>query len=237
MKGVVPVKDLGPLEPPGMPTRSRTPGDRRGGGPDFACETALGALAGSPVAGIDEAGRGPWAGPVVAAAVILDPRRLPQGLDDSKKLTPAARERLYTVILDSAHTGIGAASAATIDEMNILQASLLAMQRAVAALAVSPAAVLVDGLHSPVLTCRAETLVKGDGRSLSIAAASIIAKVTRDRLMLQLAAAFPGYGWERNKGYGTREHAAALAALGVTPQHRRSFAPVRAALGRKTAAP
>jgi ribonuclease HII len=199
-------------------------------GPDFTLETALGALNGRLVAGLDEAGRGPWAGPVVAAAVILDPKRIPSGLNDSKKLTAAARERLFAEINRVAHVGVGIVSAATIDEINILQASLLAMSRAVEALKTPPVAALVDGLHCPKLACTAKAVVKGDSRSLSIAAASIIAKVTRDAMMVELASEFPGYGWERNMGYGVPAHAAALAEKGVTIQHRRSFAPIKAAL-------
>lgn len=184
-----------------------------------------------PVAGIDEAGRGPWAGPVVAAAVILDPTCIPDGLDDSKALDHARREVLFEALGDSgACIGIGVAGPELIDEMNILQATLWAMQQAVARLAVRPAVVLVDGNRAPQLSCPVRTIVGGDASSLSIAAASIIAKVTRDRLMIELSAAFPGYGFERHKGYGTPEHAAALHAQGVTIHHRRSFKPVRDAM-------
>jgi ribonuclease HII len=209
--------------------------NRNGGLPDYSLETAAGAAEGVLVAGLDEAGRGPWAGPVVAAAVILDPSRIPAGLNDSKKLTAAARERLFEDINHSAIVGVGTASAADIDQINILQASLLAMLRAFEGLKTVPAAALVDGLHCPRLSCPATPVVKGDSRSLSIAAASIIAKVTRDRMMARLALEFPGYGWERNMGYGTREHAAALNERGVTVQHRRSFAPIRAALAKAKA--
>jgi ribonuclease HII len=198
--------------------------------PDFAFERACR----GPVCGIDEAGRGPLAGPVVAAAVVLGrplPRRLRQGIDDSKKLSPGAREELALLLWDCASIGVGAASVAEIDRVNILQASLLAMRRAFAALPLSPAAALIDGNRSPILPCVEQTVVGGDGLSLSIAAASIIAKVTRDRLMRALALRYPGYGWEHNMGYPTQEHREALLALGPTPHHRRSFAPVQLILG------
>ncbi len=211
--------------------------------PDFSLERALGAAAGGPgpiVVGIDEAGRGPWAGPVVAAAVWLDPARTPlqlrERLDDSKVLSPALREALYGEILACANLGgaalgIGEAGVAEIDEINILQATLSAMSRAVAALeqraGLKAEAALIDGNRTPKLACPARAVVRGDGKSLSIAAASVVAKVTRDRAMAELARRHPGYGWERNRGYGTAEHRDALRALGVTCQHRRSFRPVR----------
>ncbi len=203
--------------------------------PDFSFETRLGAVRGHFVVGIDEAGRGPWAGPVVAAAVWLSPEALPAGLldriDDSKRLTRQAREALCRALQATgpaaARIGIGEAGVIEIDRLNILQASLLAMSRAVADLQGTPDAALIDGNTAPRLPCPAETVVKGDGRCLSIAAASIIAKVTRDRHMSGLAARHPGYGWERNQGYGTAEHRAALTRLGITPEHRRSFRPVR----------
>jgi len=182
------------------------------------------------VAGVDEAGRGPWAGPVVAAAVVLDRARVLPGLNDSKKLTEAARERLFDPIIISAGHGIGMASVAEIDSLNIHWATMLAMQRAVAALGLAVDHVLVDGNKLPRWNQSATAIVKGDAKSLSIAAASIIAKVTRDRMMLALDAECPGYGWARNKGYGTADHARGLAALGVTAHHRRSFAPVKARL-------
>jgi ribonuclease HII len=190
---------------------------------DFAAERA-GAM---PCAGIDEVGRGPWAGPVVAAAVVLDPARLPEGLDDSKKLTARRREALCVEILATAAVGIGEASVAEIDATGILPACDLAMRRALAALNVAPARVLVDGNRVPPgLACPAAAVVRGDGSVLSIAAASIVAKVTRDRTMAELAREHPQYGWERNAGYGTAEHRAALMQHGVTPVHRRSFAPI-----------
>ncbi len=182
------------------------------------------------VAGIDEAGRGPWAGPVVAAAVILDPRNLPGGVNDSKKLTAAKRESLYPLILASAQTGVGIATVCEIDTLNILEATKLAMRRALDALPVLPQLALVDGNRAPNLPCKVQTVVGGDAKSLSIAAASIVAKVTRDRMMRELAEAFPGYGWEQNAGYGTALHQEALVAFGVTPHHRRSFAPIRSLL-------
>jgi ribonuclease HII len=182
----------------------------------------------SPVAGIDEAGRGPLAGPVFAAAVILDidrvPKKIAQAIDDSKKLTPAKRETLAGWIFANAVTAVAQASVEEIDRLNILQASLLAMTRAVAALSVAPAFALVDGDKLPKqLACPARAVVGGDGLSLSIAAASILAKVTRDRHMAALDRRYPGYGWAHNAGYGTLEHRAALLHLGVTPEHRRSF--------------
>jgi ribonuclease HII len=185
----------------------------------------------SPIAGIDEAGRGPLAGPVVAAAVILDrermPRKVARAIDDSKKLTAATREKLALWISDNAVTAVGQASVEEIDQINILQASLLAMTRAVAALSVAPAFALVDGDKRPKqLACPARAVIGGDGLSLSIAAASILAKVTRDRHMAELDQRYPGYGWAHNAGYATAEHRTAILHLGVTPAHRRSFSPV-----------
>jgi ribonuclease HII len=183
------------------------------------------------VAGVDEAGRGPLAGPVCAAAVILDPRRPIRGLDDSKRLTPAQRAALEPRIQDQTLAwSLAWASAAEIDRINILQASLLAMRRAITALDPSPLRVLVDGNRCPVLDCPAEAVVGGDGRVPAIAAASILAKVARDRLMEGLERHYPGYGFARHKGYPTREHREALARLGPCPEHRRSFGPVRVLL-------
>jgi ribonuclease HII len=196
-------------------------------GPDFSLEQAARDKGRWPVAGVDEAGRGPWAGPVVAAAVILDPQAIPDGLDDSKKLTAPARERLFGEICASAAYACIAGPVDRIDRDNILAATLWAMAKAVTALAAVPALALVDGNKLPLLPCPGRAVVKGDGLSLSIAAASIIAKVSRDKIMADLAAEHPGYGWERNKGYGTREHAEALSRLGPTPHHRRSFKPIR----------
>ncbi len=194
--------------------------------PDLTAEVAFGEN-GATICGVDEAGRGPWAGPVVAAAVVLDGGRIPPGLDDSKKLTPRRRAALFDAVRASAAVGIGIAGVDEIDALNILRANDLAMLRAIGALRPAPEAALIDGNRVPPgLPCRGQALVGGDGRSLSIAAASIIAKVTRDRIMAELASAHPGYGWERNKGYGTAEHRAALIRLGVTPHHRRSFRPI-----------
>jgi ribonuclease HII len=189
-------------------------------------ETTLGGV----VAGIDEAGRGPWAGPVVAAAVIFtDDCAIPGGIHDSKVLTPQRRETVFETLMNGAgiHIGVGRAEPAEIDDLNILQATFLAMRRAVVALPVIPDCALVDGNRPPPLACAVHTLVKGDAKSLSIAAASIVAKVTRDREMAALAETFPGYGWERNAGYGTAQHREAIGALGITPHHRKSFAPIR----------
>ncbi len=182
------------------------------------------------VAGVDEAGRGPWAGPVVAAAVVLDRRRYPAGLNDSKQLSAAVRERLHGELMGCATVGVGMASVAEIDALNIHWATMLAMERAVATLGVLVDHVLVDGNRLPRWAHKATAIVGGDAVCASISAASIIAKVTRDRLMVALDGECPGYGWGRNRGYGTAEHARALAALGVTAHHRRSFAPVRARL-------
>lgn len=198
--------------------------------PTFRHEAALAARHDGPVCGIDEAGRGPWAGPVVAVAVILDTDRIPMGLNDSKKLTARVRARLFDLIMERARVGIGSAEPDEIDRDNILRATLAAMARAVGGLETAPVAALVDGNRAPRLPCPVQTLVKGDSLSLSIAAASIIAKVTRDRLMADHARECPGYGWEHNMGYGTAEHSAALRRFGVTRHHRRSFAPVRAVL-------
>ena len=199
--------------------------------PDFDLEDAAGGV----VAGIDEAGRGPWCGPVVAAAVILERHTLPDdlrhGLDDSKKLKPARRELLFAALAAHARIGVGLSEAAEIDRVNILEATMLAMERAVTGLEVIPDVALVDGNRAPDLPCAARPVIKGDAKSLSIAAASIVAKVTRDRIMAELAQDFPGYGWERNSGYGTAEHQEALKRLGVTQHHRKSFKPIIKILG------
>jgi len=198
--------------------------------PDFSLEEKWKDITGGMVAGIDEAGRGPWAGPVAAAAVILDPDNIPDGLNDSKKLSENKREDLFEKIMETSIVGVALAQPCQIDSLNILGATLWSMQMAVSHLAQVPDAVLVDGNQRPDLTCPMETIIKGDAKCLSIAAASIIAKVTRDRIMHDLDEKFPGYGWANNKGYGTREHAHALAKFGVTPHHRKSFAPIRRAL-------
>ena len=185
-----------------------------------------------PIAGCDEAGRGPLAGPVVAAAVILDPKRIPRGLDDSKKLTRERRELLYDRICARAEVAVAMASPARIDRDNILRASLWALARAVAALPVRPQLVFVDGRDRIDAECDCQAVISGDALMLSIAAASIVAKVTRDRLMMRLGAAHPGYGFERHMGYSVPEHLRALTLLGPTIHHRRSFAPVAEAYGR-----
>ena len=195
--------------------------------PDYSEECRLIGLGANVIAGVDEVGRGPLAGPVTAAAVILDAGNIPEGLDDSKKLTAKKRDRLFEEIHDKAQVSIAHASVDEIDELNILRASHLAMCRAIEGLSLPPDHALIDGNMIPKgLRIPATTLVKGDGRSLSIAAASIVAKVMRDRIMVDLAQQHPGYGWEKNAGYGTKQHMEALQTLGITPQHRRSFKPV-----------
>jgi ribonuclease HII len=184
-----------------------------------------------PVAGCDEAGRGPLAGPVVAAAVILDPARVPRGLNDSKKLDPQERERLYERICAGAEVAVAFAPPSRIDRDNILRASLWALAQAVLALPVRPKLVFVDGRDRIDAGCDCQAVIQGDAIVASIAAASIVAKVTRDRLMTRLALAHPGYGFERHKGYSVPEHIAALVRLGPTIHHRRSFAPVAARCG------
>ena len=183
-----------------------------------------------PVAGCDEAGRGPLAGPVVAAAVVLDPSRIPRGLNDSKKLDAAAREKLYEKIFATAQVAVAFGAVERIDRDNILRASLWALARAVKALPVRPKLVFVDGNLKIDCGCDCEAVVSGDALVLSVAAASIVAKVTRDRLMTRLGLAHPGYGFERHMGYSVPEHFAALAKLGPTIHHRKSFAPVAAKL-------
>lgn len=179
------------------------------------------------IAGVDEAGRGPWAGPVYAAAVILHPAHPIAGLADSKKLSAKKREALFDVIQrDAKAWAIASASAEEIDAINILQASLLAMRRAVEALAIQPHKILVDGLHCPKVSMPARAIVKGDAKEAAISAASILAKVARDRVMLKLHQQYPHYGFDAHKGYGTAMHIAALDAHGVSPVHRRSYAPI-----------
>ena len=203
---------------PARPRRSR---------PDFMLEQA----AGGRVAGVDEAGRGPLAGPVMAAAVIFPagvPESLAELLDDSKKLTPARRLYAFHALRESgcAEIGIGAASVADIERLNILHAAMLAMRRAVGRLPSLPDLALVDGNYPPKLDCAVRCVVGGDGLSLSIAAASIVAKVIRDRAMTRLAARFPAYGWDVNAGYATAKHRAALRDIGPTAHHRPSFGTV-----------
>jgi ribonuclease HII len=199
--------------------------------PSFELEANEIQLAGGPIAGVDEAGRGPWAGPVVAAAVILDPGNIPAGIADSKQLDPETRAFLFSRIMDAADVGVGIAGVDRIDRDNILNATMWAMAEAVSGLKARPRLALIDGNRKPQLACTSRTIVKGDAKCLSIAAASIIAKVTRDRIMIELAKDYPGYGFDRHKGYGTPDHQAAIQRHGVCPEHRRSFKPVQLALG------
>ena len=195
--------------------------------PDFHFEAMARSNGALTIAGVDEAGRGPLAGPVVAAAVVLHPNAVPSGLNDSKKLSARRREPLAVQIHAMADVGVGIASVAEIDEINILRASHLAMQRAIDALHCRADHALIDGNLIPRdLTISATAIIKGDALSLSIAAASIVAKVQRDVIMVDLAQQFPGYGWDQNMGYPTKAHRQALQDLGVTPNHRRSFKPV-----------
>lgn len=192
-------------------------------------ENHLAAMWKGVVCGVDEAGRGPWAGPVTAAAVILNPDDIPAGLNDSKALTEKRREALMPVIKEKALAwGIGHASVEEIDEINILRATERAMQRAVAALSIAPAGALIDGNYKFDLPCKVDTAIKGDGTSLSIAAASILAKTTRDHMMVALDAQYPQYGFGKHKGYGSPAHRAALQEHGPCAHHRSSYAPIRA---------
>jgi len=195
--------------------------------PDFSFEQAALTRGFLRIAGVDEVGRGPLAGPVCAAAVILDPQNIPDGLNDSKKLTAKRREALFDQIMDVADVSLAEATVAEIDEHNILRASHIAMVRAIAGLGQVADYALIDGNMIPRgLEISSETIIKGDARSLSISAASIVAKVWRDRHMVDLAQQFPHYGWERNAGYPTAQHKLGLERFGVTPQHRRSFKPI-----------
>ncbi len=195
--------------------------------PDDSLELAARARGHCRIAGVDEVGRGPLAGPVTAAAVVLDLDVLPVGLNDSKKLSPKARAALDQELHRVAEIGIAHASVEEIDRLNILRASHLAMERAVAALSPAPDFLLIDGNLIPRgLSIPAEAVIKGDARSVSISAASIVAKIERDRIMVDLAQQHPGYGWETNAGYPSKRHRDALQNLGVTPHHRRSFKPV-----------
>jgi ribonuclease HII len=195
-------------------------------GPDFTFEEDLISRGALCVAGVDEVGRGPLAGPVTAAAVILDPANIPDGLNDSKALSRKKREALEPLIFANAEVSIAHATVEEIDEINILRASHLAMERAIAGLSRVDHA-LIDGNMIPRgLIIPATTIIKGDARSVSIAAASIVAKICRDRIMVELAQQYPGYGWDTNAGYGSKSHISALQSLGVTPHHRRSFKPV-----------
>ncbi len=196
--------------------------------PDFSLELAARKAGHWPVAGTDEAGRGPLAGPVVAAAVILDPDNIPEGLNDSKQLSAAKRDRLFDMIMATAHVSIASSGPRLIDERNILRASLDAMRRCVLGLAVSPQMVLADGRDIPPgIPCAGRAVIKGDSRSVSIAAASIIAKVTRDRMMERAGLVYPAYGFAKHAGYGTRQHRDALIAEGPCPLHRMSFRPLK----------
>lgn len=204
--------------------------NRRGAGPDYALEASSPA----PVCGVDEAGRGPWAGPVSAAAVILDPDRIPPGLDDSKRLTERRRDALEPEIKAAAIAwAVGFASVEEIDALNILRATGLAMRRAVEALSTPPAFILVDGSYRFDLPAPVRPVVKGDSLSVSIAAASILAKTARDRVMLELDRDWPEYGFADHKGYHAPRHVEALHRIGPCPAHRRSFAPIRALLDSK----
>lgn len=228
--GLAPGKSGGVAARAGTKASPRLPLNDTPERPTFARERRLLGREIFPVAGCDEAGRGPLAGPVVAAAVILDPKRIPRGLNDSKKLTMEEREALYDKICASAQVAVAFGSTARIDRDNIRQASLWALSCAVAALPVRPRVVFVDGCDKIVVPadCECHAVIGGDARVASIAAASIVAKVTRDRLMVRLGAAHPGYGFERHMGYSVPEHFAALARLGPTIHHRRSFAPIAA---------
>lgn len=210
---------------------AKAPAKAPRGFPTYALETVLIQSCGGLVCGVDEAGRGPWAGPVAAGAVILNPDDLPEGIDDSKVLTAERREVLEVEIKARAIAwGVGFASVEEIAELNILHATGLAMCRAIEAMAVQPAAALVDGNYRFKLPCDVQTVVGGDGLSLSIAAASILAKTARDRLMIAMDAEYPGYGFASHKGYNAPVHQAALKALGPCPAHRRGWAPIRALL-------
>jgi len=195
--------------------------------PDFDVETGLIKKGYKAIAGVDEVGRGCIAGPVTAAAVILNPQKIPSGLNDSKKVSFETREKIFRSIQDTCTFCVAHSSVEEIDQINILQASLLSMKRAILGLNIKPDFVLIDGDKSPNgLEGKSQTIIKGDGKSLSIAAASIVAKVTRDRFMSRLDKEFPGYDWSQNAGYPTKLHKAAILKIGITPYHRRSFKPV-----------
>ena len=201
--------------------------------PDYSYEIAAFKAGSKIVAGVDEVGRGPLAGPVTAAAVILDPENIPEGLNDSKKLSAKKRESLFDQLMKVAMVSVAHASVAEIDKINIRQASHLAMVRAIQGLAEMPDLALIDGRDVPLATpCAGQAIIKGDAKSVSIAAASIIAKVTRDRLMVDLAQHHPGYGWDKNAGYPTKSHIAALNERGVTQHHRCTFGPVHKMLSK-----
>ena len=198
--------------------------------PDFSLEKKYFERGLKSIAGVDEAGRGSWAGPVVATAVVFEKKEWPNivnmGLDDSKKLSPNRRRKFFDIIQDNADVGVGLASVLEIDQINILQATFLAMDRALRNLKVIPDYALIDGDKVPPVRYPAEAIVKGDTRSISIAAASIVAKVTRDELMIELGLNFSNYAWERNMGYGTKKHKEGLERFGVTEHHRKSYKPI-----------
>ena len=198
--------------------------------PDFSLEAEILKKGYSDIAGIDEVGRGSWAGPVVAAAVVFPKEKWPNiikaGINDSKKLSPKRRQYLYDIIQNNAYVGVGLASNHEIDQINILQATFLAMNRSIEDLSIIPQYCLIDGKEIPPNNRTAEAVVKGDGVSFSIAAASIIAKVTRDRLMIKLGLSFPVYAWDRNMGYGTKKHREGLERFGVTEYHRKTYKPI-----------
>ena len=198
--------------------------------PDNLIERALGWPL-KLIAGIDEAGRGPWAGPVVSAVVVLNEKNIPDGLNDSKKISEKKRLSLYSSIYNFHSVGVGISSIEEIDRMNVLQATFLSMNRAVEDLNPQPEYILVDGNLDPGLNFKTKCIIKGDSISISIAAASVIAKVTRDNLMLKLDKEFPNYNWKKNKGYGTAEHRNALELHGPCKYHRKSFSPINKMLG------
>ena len=195
--------------------------------PDFSIEDKKRQLDFSNIAGVDEAGRGPWAGPVYSAIVILNRNCIPEGINDSKKISEKKRIKLYKEILINHKYGIGSASPDEIDQLNILEATFLSMRRALENLIIKPDYILVDGNLSPNFNIPHESIIKGDSVSMSIAAASIIAKVERDKFMLNIDNEYPEYKWKKNKGYGTKDHQNALNAHGVTKHHRKSFSPIR----------
>ena len=200
--------------------------------PNFRFESQAFRAGHTLICGIDEAGRGPWAGPVVACAVVLNSKRIPKGINDSKKLIEARREALFDSIMQSSQVGIGIVSVTEIDDINILQATFLAMQRALGQFVNHPDLALIDGNRSPKIKCKIQTIIAGDAKSLSIAAASIIAKVTRDRIMHALDETHPHYGFAKHKGYGTSAHVAALEKHGPCAEHRKSFRPIALLLSR-----
>ena len=195
--------------------------------PDLSIEKNKNNLNYKLIAGVDEAGRGPWAGPVYSAAVILDISKIPAEINDSKKMSEKKRDEIYSRIVSEHHYSIGVADVNEIDELNILQASLLSMKRAITNLHLYPDFVLIDGVHRPNLDVDSENIIRGDSKSLSIAAASIIAKVERDRFMKKIDEEYPCYNWKKNKGYGTKEHQNALNIHGISKHHRKSFSPIR----------